>query len=56
VTDFRVVFLLFLVVKVTKILDPHGVVIDLSVTLHVPAQLVSQSAFDLSRRTAEFMS
>ena len=29
VTDFRVVFP-FLVVKVTKILDPHGVVMDLS--------------------------
>jgi hypothetical protein len=53
----RVVFpLLLLVVKVTKILDPHGVVMDLSVTLQIPSQLVSQSALDLSKRTAEFIS
>jgi len=56
VTDFRIVFPFLVTVRLTKAWDPHGVVMDWSVTLHVPTQLVSQSALDLSKRTAPFMS
>jgi hypothetical protein len=46
VRDFRTVFPFLVIVKLTKVLDPHGVVMALSVTLQVPWQLVSQSALD----------